>query len=100
MDPRLVRVPAGYYKPGEMRDIFFAIELFPRYVGYSRNVEEYFPKGNETIFERIGQIPQVAHTYAYFEETYGVINERQVAISESTCRCCCSTWIRPLGFGV
>jgi dipeptidase len=68
-----------------MQQVFFAYELFPRYVGYSRGVPEYYPKGNETIFEPIGLIPQVAHTYAYFEETYGVINEKQVAISESTC---------------
>ena len=73
-----------------MEQVFFAYELFPRYVGYSRGVPEYYPKGNETIFEPIGLIPQVAHTYAYFEETYGVINEKQVAISESTwCVCVC-----------
>ena len=72
-----MRVPPGYYKPGDMRDIFFSIELFPRYVGYARNVEEYFPRGNQTVFEPIGRIPQVARTYAYFEETYG------------GCCCCC-----------
>jgi len=85
VDPRLVRIPPADYKSGSMREIFFAYELFPRYVGYARNVPEYFPKGNETIFESIGKIPQVPHTFAYFEETYGVINEKQVAISESTC---------------
>jgi len=76
-----VRVPPGYYKPGDMRDIFFSIELFPRYVGYARNVEEYFPRGNQTAFEPIGQIPQVERTYAYFEETYGA------------CCCCCCVYV-------
>ena len=76
VDPRLVRVPAGDYKDGtllnfcffchlqkrrysqltslplvgDMREIFFAYELFPRYVGYARNVPEYFPKGNEVLY--------------------------------------------------
>ena len=85
MDPRLVRVPSADHDEGSMRDIFFAYELFPRYVGFARNVPEYFPQGNQTVFTPIGKIAQVGHTFAYFEETYGVLNEKQVAISESTC---------------
>ena len=37
---------------GAMREVFFAYELFPRYVGYARNVAEYFPKGNQVLCAR------------------------------------------------
>ncbi|EKX54792.1 hypothetical protein GUITHDRAFT_159096 [Guillardia theta CCMP2712] len=85
VDPRLVRIAAADHEPNSLRDIFFAYEEYPRYIGYSRNVSEYFPSKDQTPFAPIGRIPQVPHTFAYFEETYGVINEKQVSIAESTC---------------
>jgi dipeptidase len=33
----------------------------------------------------LGRIPQVAHTYAYFDCSYGVMNDHQLMIGECTC---------------
>ena len=38
-----------------------------------------------TPFVPICEIPQVPHTFQYYEETYGALNEKQLGISESTC---------------
>jgi dipeptidase len=86
-DPRLVKVPAADFPPGSSRPIFLSPENYPRYVGTDRGIPEYFPKKNsdQIPFEPIGSIPQVPHTFAYLEETYGAVNEKQVGIGESTC---------------
>jgi dipeptidase len=90
-DPRLVRIPERFFKYGDLRPIFGSPESYPRYVGYERGASSYYPENCEagdkycSTFEPIGYIPQVNHTFAYFEETYGAINEKQVGIAESTC---------------
>ena len=92
-DPRLVKVPARDFKPKDERPIFFSPESYPRYVGFDRGVPEYYPKEKEeegtaffsNSFKPIGYIPQVSHTFAYLEDTYGAVNEHQVGIGESTC---------------
>ncbi len=60
-------------------------------MGTERQVEEYFPE-NCLAAEHLrvplvpmGFIPQVSKTFAYFECTYGVMNEMQLGIGESTC---------------
>lgn len=70
-----------------MRPIFYAPEVYPRYVGSARgNISAYSSRiSSQTAFEPIGYIPEVMHTYAYHEETYGALNEMQVGIGESTC---------------
>ena len=51
------------------------------------------------VFEKtiIGYIPQVTHTYAVFEGMYGIMNEYQVAMGESTCAS--KLFAAPIGFG-
>lgn len=87
-DPRLVKVPAADYPVHDdsKRPIYFSPESYPRYVGFQRGIPEYYPKQQEAAsFIPIGYIPQVKHTFAYIEDTYGAVNEMQVGIGESTC---------------
>lgn len=84
-DPRLVRVPAQDYANGRLRPVYWATEEYPRYVGWDRHVAAYTPVGLQKEYAPIGYIPQVNHTFAYLEQTYGAINEHQVGIGESTC---------------
>ena len=83
-DSRLIYVPAEDHKPGEMRPVYLYILGYPRYVGVERG-SGYHPKAGEVPTEPLGYIPEVEHTYAYFDAVYGVMNEHQVAIGECTC---------------
>jgi dipeptidase len=97
-DPRLVHIPAADHPQGAMRPVFFAPESYPRYVGTARgNIPAYAPTGNHTAMQQIGHIPEVSHTYSYYEETYGAMNEHQLGIGESTCSGVFGT--KPLGQG-
>ncbi|HRW93153.1 MAG TPA: C69 family dipeptidase [Thermotogota bacterium] len=81
-DFRLVRVPAADYEPGSQRAVYPFVEGYPRYVG-----KDMGPGYDTPGFEpspALGYIPQVEHTYAYFDAVYGVINEHQLAIGECT----------------
>lgn len=90
-DPRLVRIPAQDFADNALRPVWNSPENYPRYVGYDRGAIEYYPEncqsGSQSCvsFKPIGYIPQVKHTYAYYESTYGIMNENQVGIAESTC---------------
>ena len=85
-DARVVYVPAMDHAPGATRPIYYDTEDFPRFVG-DRGVEAYLQKNNPGFNASvpIGHIPQVEHTFGYFEATYGILNEHQVGIGESTC---------------
>jgi dipeptidase len=91
LDARMVYVPARDYSEGSKRPIFDSPEVYPRYVGAQRGIPAYFSENCEAgkthcdDFPVMGYIPQVNHTYAYFETTYGIMNEKQVGIGESTC---------------
>jgi dipeptidase len=97
LDPRLVRIPARDFPAGATRPVFASPENYPRYSGTERGTSEYFPENCQSTpdvcaaLTPIGYIPQVSHTFAYFESTYGIQNEHQVGLAESTCSAVFST---------
>eukprot|EP00518_Triparma_eleuthera_P000726 CAMPEP_0182463258 /NCGR_PEP_ID=MMETSP1319-20130603/7237_1 /TAXON_ID=172717 /ORGANISM="Bolidomonas pacifica, Strain RCC208" /LENGTH=704 /DNA_ID=CAMNT_0024662777 /DNA_START=101 /DNA_END=2212 /DNA_ORIENTATION=- len=89
-DFRLVKVPAADHAPGSMRPIIGGRAQYPRYVGDDRGEpysKEALAKGlydwKETV--AVGHIPEVPHTYAYLDGDYGIQNEFQLSMGESTC---------------
>ncbi|MBN1345506.1 MAG: C69 family dipeptidase [Phycisphaerae bacterium] len=81
-DQRIVHVPAADHAPGTMRPVYPGLVGFPRYVGTSRGPAYNIPGYTPT--QPIGYIPQVPHTYAYFDGNYGIMNEHQLLIGECT----------------
>jgi dipeptidase len=64
---------------------------YPRFFG-SGSSSSYLPENTENpygyefkVSVPMGYIPQVSHTYAYTDAAYGVMNQYQLAIGESTC---------------
>ncbi|MEA3492868.1 MAG: C69 family dipeptidase [Candidatus Margulisiibacteriota bacterium] len=85
-DQRIVYVPAKDHPPGSMRPVYYDIVSFGnttnRYVGASRGPAYLNPDLPQS--KPIGYIPQVSHTYAYFDGNYGIMNEHQLMFGECT----------------
>lgn len=70
-DLRLVRVPAADHPPGSLRPVHFVNGFFPRLVDAGRS-PGYAPSVDApSASQPLGYIPQVAHTYAYWDLNYG-----------------------------
>ncbi|KAG3121067.1 hypothetical protein PI125_g615 [Phytophthora idaei] len=83
-DLRMVRIPAQNHEDGAMRDVYNVQPGYPRLVTSQRG-SEYEPKNDqEQLMTPLGEIPQVPHTYGYFDQDYGFMNEVQLSIGEST----------------
>ncbi len=69
-DCRIHYIAPKTHKAGSMANVYFGM------VDLGRALGDYG--------EVLGQIPQVEHTYGYFQSAYPQINEYQLAIGEST----------------
>ena len=82
-DQRIIFVPAQDHAPNTMRDVIQGENVvYPRIVSKKRGPGYDTPGFRETRV--IGQIPQVPHTFAYFDGNYGIMNEHNLMIGECT----------------
>ena len=82
-DQRFISVPAQDHAPGSMRGIVAGINIaYPRIVSKERGPGYDTAGYPETAL--IGQIPQVQHTFAYFDGSYGIMNEQNLMFGECT----------------
>jgi len=88
-----VKVPSADHPVDSRRPVYVYANGYPRVVTRERG-DAYRPVGNQTVTKPVGFIPQVSHTFAYFDSDYGMINEKQLAIAEST------TSARTAGWGL
>jgi len=105
-DFRLAKVPARDWPAGAQRPIYLFASAYPRRVQEGRsptwepaNLDSSLPQApawkRKGFSQIIGHIPQVRHTFALIEGLYGIENEHQVAIGESTCSG--RFWTKPRG---
>jgi len=95
-DFRLAKTPPKEWDEGEMRPIYKYRRQYPRLVVEERG-ETWKPENLETEFageyaskkfveeQLVGYIPQVKKTNGLFEALFGMMNDKSVAIGESTC---------------
>ncbi len=92
-DNRLVRVPAADHKPGSMRPVYYDTAALGSKPEFNSNVQRrYVGTHRGSVYKDndipqsipLGFIPQVAHTYAYMDGSYGLMNEHQLMMGEAT----------------
>eukprot|EP01038_Epipyxis_sp_PR26KG_P012679 gene12679-17000_t len=93
-DFRINKVPAATWQIGSTRKLYLYKGNYPATIASDRG-QTWHPSNLEGTKEQLqawgkesiitGEIPQVSHTYALYEAGYGIMNEHQVAIGESTC---------------
>ncbi|RHY40746.1 hypothetical protein DYB30_006128 [Aphanomyces astaci] len=90
------------HAPGAMRDVLLFASQYPlgnaRGSGYARDrLDPLSGFTNWTDTVPIAQIPQVNTTYGYLEGVYGIMNDQQLAMGESTCGA--KFYAKPVGHG-
>lgn len=101
-DLRLVRTKARRLRKGEGRPVYQWRNGYPRIV--SKDIaNDYAPVGGQTEDVPMGRIPvdEEVTTFAYWDLEYGMINEKALAIAESSCTAMTAGWPvnHPSGLG-
>ncbi len=104
-DWRINKVPGKIWPAGSQRPIYLISSAYPRQVREDRgftwspsNLEDIpslRPQWEAMKGEIIGYIPQAERTFDVIEGMYGIMNEHQVAMGESTCAA--KLWASPRG---
>lgn len=81
-DQRVIAVPAAEHGPDAMRPVLPRGENYPRINTLDRGPYYHVPEFPLSV--PLGHIPQVAHTYAYYDCNYGVMNEHSLLLGECT----------------
>ncbi|KDO22960.1 hypothetical protein SPRG_11807 [Saprolegnia parasitica CBS 223.65] len=97
-DTRLVRVPAMDHPANATRDVYNVFGGYPRITSMGRG-PLYEPVHGQALMKPLGSIPQVPHTYAYFDQDYGMMNEASLSIAESTCPAKTVGWPSDVPYG-
>ncbi|OQS04977.1 peptidase [Thraustotheca clavata] len=90
-DLRLVAIEGREYPTDSERAVYKIFGGYPRLVSTDRS-PQYYPKQGQNETKPMGFIPQVSRTYSYIQQEYGIINEVQLAIGESTCNSKTNGW--------
>ena len=91
MDLRLVRVPDMDHHHGARRHVYLNNGGYPRLVTHERG-PGYQPVHGQHESPALGSIPQVAHTYGYWDQDYGLLNSVGLGIAETTCGAKTAGW--------
>eukprot|EP00186_Timspurckia_oligopyrenoides_P003065 CAMPEP_0182441788 /NCGR_PEP_ID=MMETSP1172-20130603/786_1 /TAXON_ID=708627 /ORGANISM="Timspurckia oligopyrenoides, Strain CCMP3278" /LENGTH=636 /DNA_ID=CAMNT_0024636321 /DNA_START=214 /DNA_END=2124 /DNA_ORIENTATION=+ len=90
-DFRIGKMNAQEHGKHEVRELYEYRNRYPAKITDSRgpvwrreNLEK-LPQASQWKFEPFGSIPQVKNTYGLIEGSYAIMNEKGLAIGESTC---------------
>jgi dipeptidase len=93
-DARVIYVPAADHPDGAVRNVYYDDASLGHNDKYnSTELRRYIGNGRGPGYDTrdypdskpLGSIPQVSHTFAYFDSNYGIMNEHQLLIGECTC---------------
>mmetsp|Transcript_72946 Transcript_72946/g.152287 ORF Transcript_72946/g.152287 Transcript_72946/m.152287 type:complete len:698 (-) Transcript_72946:252-2345(-) len=83
-DSRITWVPARSNGKNAKRSLYVFSGENPRFVGYGRG-KFYEPTEGQNLTEPIGSIPDLEETFGYWEATLPLMNEKGLALGESSC---------------